>query len=178
MRWALALLALLAVTPLAAQVADKAKTTAAPAKAKPKIEREPLPPQQEPEPAFRDLALGVQPLPRAVPRVAGVPPVPAAALSLPARARTRLWVEQTGGEVRARQALGQAVLEARRSGVRCLLVVCGQGKHSSAEGPVLPEVAVECLSEVLADEILAFTSAPRRWGGLGALLVRLRPRLR
>jgi hypothetical protein len=34
MRWALALIALLAVTPLAAQMADKAKTNAAPAKAK------------------------------------------------------------------------------------------------------------------------------------------------
>jgi len=78
----------------------------------------------------------------------------------------------------ARLELGQAVREARRAGVRCLLVVCGQGKHSSAEGPVLPEVAVECLSETLADEILAFTSAPRKWGGLGALLVRLRPRRR
>jgi DNA-nicking Smr family endonuclease len=196
-------------------VAPSDRSTAAPdppttTQAKPKIE--PLPPQQQSEPAFRDLALGVQPLPRAVPRVTGVPPTPAAAPSLPARASTRLWVEQTEGEVRARAegvparwldelaagrvvprrqldlhrksaaearlALGQAVREARRAVVRCLLVVCGQGKHSSAEGPVLPEVAVDCLSEALADEILAFTSAPRKWGGLGALLVRLRPRRR
>ena len=76
----------------------------------------------------------------------------------------------------ARQALGEAVLEARRAGVRCLLVVCGRGKHSSADGPVLPEVAVECLSEALADHVLAFATAPSKWGGLGALIVRLRPR--
>jgi DNA-nicking Smr family endonuclease len=182
---------------------------AATSKSKPKNQKQPLPLEEVSEPAFVDLARGVQPLPNAVARVLGVPPV-AAALSLPARARTRLWVEQTEGEVRARaegvparwldelaagrivprrqldlhrksaaearQALAQAVLEARRAGVRCLLVVCGQGRHSNADGPVLPEVAVECLSEVLADEILAFTSAPRKWGGLGALLVRLRPR--
>ena len=78
----------------------------------------------------------------------------------------------------ARQALGEAVLEARRAGVRCLLVVCGRGKHSKADGPVLPEVAVECLSESLSEHVLAFTSAPSKWGGLGALIVRLRPRRR
>jgi len=181
-------------------------------KGKPKSQPEPLPPQEPCELAFRDLALGVRPLPRAVARVAGVPPAPAAGLTLPERMRTRLWVEQTDGQVRARaegvparwleelatgrivprrqldlhrkgaaearQAIIQAVREARRAGVRCLLVVCGQGKHSSADGPVLPEVAVECLSVALAEEILAFTSAPRKWGGLGALLVRLRPRPR
>jgi DNA-nicking Smr family endonuclease len=43
-------------------------------------------------------------------------------------------------------------------------------------GPVLPEVAVECLSEALADHVLAFATAPSKWGGLGALIVRLRPR--
>ena len=61
MRWALALLALLAVTPLAAQVADKAKTTAAPAKAKPKpkkplVRKEPAVPAKELFGAVKDAA--------------------------------------------------------------------------------------------------------------------------
>jgi DNA-nicking Smr family endonuclease len=77
--------------------------------------------------------------------------------------------------VDAREALVCAVREARQAGVSCLLVVCGRGKHSDAGGPVLPEVAVECLSETLAGHVLAFVSAPRKWGGKGALLVRLRP---
>lgn len=75
----------------------------------------------------------------------------------------------------AREALVAAVREARQAGVSCLLVVCGRGQHSKAGGPVLPDVAVECLSETLSEQVLAFVSAPRKWGGKGALLVRLRP---
>jgi DNA-nicking Smr family endonuclease len=75
----------------------------------------------------------------------------------------------------AREALVAAVREARQAGVSCLLVVCGRGQHSRASGPVLPDVAVECLSETLAEQVLAFVSAPRKWGGKGAILVRLRP---
>ncbi|MEO8177758.1 MAG: Smr/MutS family protein [Deltaproteobacteria bacterium] len=75
----------------------------------------------------------------------------------------------------ARQAIAAAVREARRAGVRCLLVVCGRGQHSNAAGAVLPDVAVEYLSETLADVVQAFTSAPKKWGGSGAILVRLRP---
>ena len=74
----------------------------------------------------------------------------------------------------ARQAIVQAVSEARHAGVSCLLVVCGRGQHSRSAAPVLPEVTVECLSEQLAGEVLAFTSAPRKWGGRGAIIVRLR----
>jgi DNA-nicking Smr family endonuclease len=74
----------------------------------------------------------------------------------------------------ARDAIVQAVSEARRAGVSCLLVVCGRGQHSRSAVPVLPEVTVECLSEQLAGEVLAFASAPRKWGGRGAILVRLR----
>jgi DNA-nicking Smr family endonuclease len=77
--------------------------------------------------------------------------------------------------VDARQAIAAAVSEARRAGVSCLLVVCGLGKHSGSAGPVLPDVAIECLSETLAGEVLAFASAPKKWGGKGALIVRLRP---
>ena len=74
----------------------------------------------------------------------------------------------------ARQLLDEGVPRARRDGVACLLVVCGRGLHSGAEGPVLPDVVMERLSEELGDEILAFCTAPRKWGGEGALLVRLR----
>jgi DNA-nicking Smr family endonuclease len=75
----------------------------------------------------------------------------------------------------ARQMLDTGVRQARRDGVSCLLVVCGQGRHSGADGPVLPDVAAERLSEELGSEIMAFCTAPRRWGGEGALIVRLRP---
>ena len=75
----------------------------------------------------------------------------------------------------ARQMLDDGVRRARQDGVSCLLVVCGRGKHSGADGPVLPDVAAERLSEELASEILAFCTAPRKWGGEGALIVRLRP---
>lgn len=74
----------------------------------------------------------------------------------------------------ARLLLDEAVPRARRAGVVCLLVVCGRGLHSGLEGPVLPDVVTERLSEELGDEILAFCTAPRKWGGDGALLVRLR----
>jgi DNA-nicking Smr family endonuclease len=74
----------------------------------------------------------------------------------------------------ARSLLDEGVPRARREGVACLLVVCGRGLHSGLEGPVLPEVVTERLSEELGDEILAFCTAPRKWGGEGALLVRLR----
>ncbi len=76
--------------------------------------------------------------------------------------------------VEARQALDVGVRQARRDKLGCLLVVCGRGIHSGLDGPVLPDVAIEQLSEELADEILAFCTAPRKWGGEGALLVRLR----
>jgi DNA-nicking Smr family endonuclease len=123
--------------------------------------------------------------------------------------KTRLWVEQREGAVRARaddvparwlddleagrvvprreidlhrksaaearQVLEDGIRQARREGMGCVLVLCGRGKHSSGDGPVLPEVAVQWLSEELADDLVAFASAPRRWGGLGALIVQLRP---
>jgi DNA-nicking Smr family endonuclease len=157
-------------------------------------------------PRFEELAVGVKPLPQAVPRLSAPPP--AAAVSVRSGPKTRLWVEERAGAVRAkaagvparwlddleagrvvprreldlhrksaveaRQAIVEAVSEARRAGVSCLLVVCGRGQHSKSAAPVLPDVTVECLSEQLAGEVLAFTSAPRKWGGRGAILVRLR----
>jgi DNA-nicking Smr family endonuclease len=79
------------------------------------------------------------------------------------------------GAAEARQALDDGVLLARRESVPCLLVVCGRGMHSGLPGPVLPDVVIERLSEELSEHVLAFCTAPRKWGGDGALLVMLRP---
>lgn len=79
------------------------------------------------------------------------------------------------GAAEARQALDDEIIRARRDALPCVLVVCGRGLHSGLEGPVLPDVAIERLSEELGDHVLAFCTAPRRWGGEGALLVMLRP---
>jgi DNA-nicking Smr family endonuclease len=78
------------------------------------------------------------------------------------------------GATEARQALDEGVARARREGVSCVLVVCGRGLHSGLEGPVLPDVAIERLSEELSDHVLGFCTAPRKWGGEGALIVMLR----
>lgn len=78
------------------------------------------------------------------------------------------------GAADARQVLDDEILRARRDAVPCVLVVCGRGLHSGLDGPVLPDVAIERLSEELADHVLAFSTAPRRWGGEGALIVMLR----
>lgn len=79
------------------------------------------------------------------------------------------------GAADARLVLDEEVLRARRDNLSCVLIVCGRGLHSGLEGPVLPDVAIERLSEELADHVIAFCTAPRRWGGEGALLVMLRP---
>jgi DNA-nicking Smr family endonuclease len=76
--------------------------------------------------------------------------------------------------VAARSALTRFVVEAGRANARSVLIVCGKGLHSGAAGPVLPDLVVEHLSESLALHVLAFCTAPRRFGGRGALLVRLR----
>jgi DNA-nicking Smr family endonuclease len=59
------------------------------------------------------------------------------------------------------------------SALRTVLIVYGRGLHSP-EGPVLPGVIVDHLSRVRPGSILALCSAPAKWGGPGALLVRLR----
>jgi DNA-nicking Smr family endonuclease len=82
------------------------------------------------------------------------------------------------GVVEAREVLDEGILRARREAVACVLVVCGRGLHSGEDGPVLPDVAIERLSEELAEHVLAFCSAPRRWGGEGALMVMLRAPLK
>lgn len=82
------------------------------------------------------------------------------------------------GVMEAREVLDRELVEARRAATSCMLIVCGKGLHSGLEGPVLPDVVIERLSEELAQHVLAFCTAPRRWGGSGALLVMLRPPMR
>jgi DNA-nicking Smr family endonuclease len=158
--------------------------------------------------SFHELASGVKRL-TSEPQRPAVVGAPQPAPTHRAAPKSRLWVEQDAGVVRARaaevpprwlddleagrvvprreidlhrksagearQVLEEGIRNARRDGIGCLLVLCGRGKHSSAGVPVLPEVAVQCLSEELADEIIAFATAPRKWGGTGALIVQLRP---
>jgi DNA-nicking Smr family endonuclease len=73
----------------------------------------------------------------------------------------------------ARGRLRRFIEDAFHCGRRTVLIVCGRGLHSGPLGPVLLEVAIEVLA---ADRchVLAFTSAPPRQGGEGALLVLLR----
>ncbi len=58
---------------------------------------------------------------------------------------------------------------------RCVLLIHGRGLHSGPGGPALRSALVESLCRrPLAKHVLAFTSAPPRHGGAGALLVLLR----
>ena len=62
-------------------------------------------------------------------------------------------------------------------GRRCVLLIHGRGLHSGPSGPALRSALVEYLCrQPLAKHVLAFTSAPPRHGGAGALLVLLRRR--
>jgi len=73
--------------------------------------------------------------------------------------------------LRAVDALLQSALD---SELRTLLIVHGRGLHSGPAGPVLQGAIVEHLSRVRSQGILCLCSAPAKWGGPGALLVRLR----
>jgi DNA-nicking Smr family endonuclease len=73
----------------------------------------------------------------------------------------------------ARGRLARFIEDSVRSGRRAVLVVCGRGLHSGPLGPVLLEVAIEVLASA-HPQVLAFTSAPPRQGGEGALMVLLR----
>jgi len=65
--------------------------------------------------------------------------------------------------------------ESVASGRRCVLLIHGRGLHSGPGGPALRPALVEFLCrQPLAQHVLAFTSAPPRHGGAGALLVLLR----
>lgn len=74
----------------------------------------------------------------------------------------------------ARRALARLLRDATTQNVRTLLVVHGRGLHSGPEGSTLREEIIDRLATRHAGVILAFCSAPSRWGGTGALVVRLR----
>lgn len=58
---------------------------------------------------------------------------------------------------------------------RIVLVICGRGLGSGPGGPVVKERVIDALTRApLAGSLLAFTSAPARLGGTGALLLALR----
>jgi DNA-nicking Smr family endonuclease len=62
-------------------------------------------------------------------------------------------------------------------GRRCVLLIHGRGLHSGPSGPALRSALVEYLChQPLSKHVLAFTSAPPRHGGAGALIVLLRRR--
>lgn len=74
---------------------------------------------------------------------------------------------------RAERFIEQSVAKGRR----CVLLIHGRGLHSGPSGPTLRSALVEFLCRrPLAKHVLAFTSAPPRHGGPGALLVLLRRR--
>jgi DNA-nicking Smr family endonuclease len=75
----------------------------------------------------------------------------------------------------AQRLLAQRVESARARGLRCVVLIHGQGKHSQAGQAVLRERVPNWLSKPpLATSVLAFAPAPRRLGGAGATLVLLR----
>ncbi|MBX3125215.1 MAG: Smr/MutS family protein [Polyangiaceae bacterium] len=72
------------------------------------------------------------------------------------------------------RAVLRFVRDARVDGVRTLCIVHGRGTHSGARGAVLREEVARLLAEELAASVLAFSTAPPRFGAAGATLVRLR----
>lgn len=77
--------------------------------------------------------------------------------------------------IEASAELRAMIPSARRKGLRCLVVISGRGIHSPGGIPTIAELVVTELSVTLAAHVLAFRTAPPRFGGEGALIVRLRP---
>ena len=73
----------------------------------------------------------------------------------------------------AREALGQFVRLAHRTGLRCVRVVHGKGLGSPGKTPVLKSKVQRWL--VQKKEVLAFVQARPAEGGAGALVVLLQP---
>ncbi len=75
----------------------------------------------------------------------------------------------------AKHEVGDFLVEARRYGMRCVLIVSGRGLHSPEGKPILKTSLVEWLTgRRMAKHVLAFCSARPCDGGLGALYVLLR----
>ncbi len=74
----------------------------------------------------------------------------------------------------AAEALTRFIRDRHAQGERSLLVIHGRGLHREDRLAVLPTVCHRVLTEGPAARfVLAFASAPRRLGGIGALVVRL-----
>ena len=71
----------------------------------------------------------------------------------------------------AREALGQFIREAHKSGMRCVRVVHGKGLGSPGKTPVLKGKVHSWL--IQKNEVLAFVQARASEGGAGALVVLL-----
>ena len=75
----------------------------------------------------------------------------------------------------AQRLLAQRLESARARGLRCVVLIHGQGKSSQSGEAILRERVPDWLSKSpLATSVLAFAPAPRRLGGAGATLVLLR----
>ena len=79
-----------------------------------------------------------------------------------------LGADEAGRDVR------RFVRESHRGGHRVVLIVHGKGRHSDGRQGVLEDRVVDVLSRGgAAPVVLAFSSAPERLGGRGAIVVRL-----
>ena len=76
---------------------------------------------------------------------------------------------------RARRRIEQFIEESVRAKRRAVLIICGRGRHSGDEGPVLREVVVEALGKrPVRAHVLAFATASPARGGDGVFAVLLR----
>jgi DNA-nicking Smr family endonuclease len=79
------------------------------------------------------------------------------------------------GAEAARHRIKQFIRESAGAGRRAVLVICGRGKHSGGESPVLRDVAVdELCSRSTRTQVLAFSTVAPARGGDGALAILLR----
>lgn len=74
----------------------------------------------------------------------------------------------------ANTAVGAFLRAAHARHSSTVLIIHGQGRHSGHEGPVLQQVVIDCLLSEHRALVVAFCTAPGKWGGKGALVVRLR----
>jgi len=73
----------------------------------------------------------------------------------------------------AREGVFRFTRQARRSGLRCIVIIHGRGLRSPA-GAVLKDQVPQWLTQLpIARDVVAFASAPRDQGGDGALLLLL-----
>lgn len=75
--------------------------------------------------------------------------------------------------VEAREALEQFIRQARQRAFRCIKIIHGRGLRS-VKGPVLKKAVCKWLERDFRKYVIAYTTAPRQDGGLGAVYVLLR----